>query len=324
MSGDIEVDQLHQLCDDYAQHRDRGTVKSLLDPIRDQARRRWKKNAYEHLVYYSAITALELIMDLDFALELSTRIAKKVKPFLGKRDSSRIVILSRGLRTTKLDAEAAKVTRSFIRRARISCHLISEEWGHVFFGPKPKQYLVVDEFDGTLNATRGIPFSAVSVAISDTPHLEDVHTSVIYDVFRDVIYHAEKGKGAYRDGKKIRTLQRTNLSNCIMSIKVAESTEENVRRLIPLLLVADHPRDFGAAALELALLASGQMDAIADLRGRTRVTDIAGGFLLLKEAGGELRIRNASSVRLRPNEHITFIATSGRDVMNQLLQILEA
>jgi len=90
------------------------------------------------------------------------------------------------------------------------------------------------------------------------------------------------------------------------------------------LLVADHPRDFGAAALELALLASGQMDAIADLRGRTRVTDIAGGFLLLKEAGGELRIRNASSVRLRPNEHITFIATSGRDVMNQLLQILEA
>lgn len=262
-------------------------------------------------------------MDLDFALELSTRIAKKVKPFLGRTDSSKIVSLSRGLRRTKLDAEAAKVTRSFIRRSGVSCHLVSEEWGHLSFGRKPKQYLVVDEFDGTLNATRGIPFSAVSIAVSDTAHLEDVHTSVIYDVFRNVMYHAEKGKGAYRDGKKIRTLQRTDLRDCIMSIKVAESTKEIVGRLIPLLLLTDHPRDFGAAALELAFLASGQMDAIVDLRGRTRVIDVAGGFLLLKEAGGELRIHNASSVRLRSNEHIMYIAASGHNVMSQLVQIVE-
>ncbi len=261
-------------------------------------------------------------MDLDFALELTARIAKEVKPLLGRRDSMDFVPLGNDLRKMRLDAEAAKATRSLIEESGESCHLVSEEWGHLSFGADPKTYLIVDEFDGTLNGTRGIPFAAVSIAISRTSHLQDIHTSLVYDIFRDVTYHAVRGKGAHRNGIKVRTSDRMNLHDCIMSIKVAASTKECLDRLAPLLVTADHGRDFGAAALELAMLASGQLDAMIDLRGRTRVTDVAAGFMLLKEAGGELHILNATDVNLRPGERVSFVAASGREVLNQLLRIV--
>jgi myo-inositol-1(or 4)-monophosphatase len=224
----------------------------------------------------------------------------------------------------RLDAEAAKAVRSGLEESDISCHLISEEWGCLDFGKDPKSYLIVDEFDGTFNGTHGIPFCAVSIAISDNPRLKDVHTGVVIDIFQDVTYYAVKNQGAYRDGRRIRAFQRRNLDDCIISIKMASSPRETIDRVARLLLKTSHGRDFGAAALELSLIASGQLDAIVDIRAKTRVTDVAAGFLILKEAGGEFRIldEGLESAPLKSDERHSFVAASGPQILDQFVNLI--
>jgi len=262
--------------------------------------------------------------DLDFALRLAARVTRRVKPLLGKRKSSDCISFGPNQRRMRLDAEAAKAVRSELEESEISCHLISEEWGRLDFGKDPKSYLIVDEFDGTFNGSRGIPFSAVSIAISEKPRLEDVHTGVVVDIFQNVTYHAVKGGGAYREARRIRTFERRNLTDCIMSIKMAASPKEAIHTVGHLLLEASHGRDFGAAALELSLIASGQLDAIVDIRAKTRVTDVAAGFLLVKEAGGEFQILNESleNAHLRTYERLSFVAASGPQLLDQVLNLI--
>ena len=85
-----------------------------------------------------------------------------------------------------------------------------------------------------------------------------------------------------------------------------------VSNIAQLLLKASHERNFGAVALELALLASGQLDEVVDIRGKLRVMDVAAGFLLVKEAGGYVRIVNDSTrpVCLDPDERVSFVAAA--------------
>jgi myo-inositol-1(or 4)-monophosphatase len=263
--------------------------------------------------------------DLDLALRLAARITRTVRPLLGKRRSSDRISFGDDPRKMRLDAEAAKAVRSGLKESDISCHLISEEWGCLDFGRDPRSYLIVDEFDGTFNGTRGIPFSAVSIAISEEPRLKDVHIGVVVDMFQDVTYYAVKNRGAYRDGRRIRAFQRRHFDDCIMSIKMASSPRETIERVERLLLKTSHGRDFGAAALELSLIASGQLDAVVDTRRKTRVTDIAAGFLLVKEAGGKFQLLNESlrDVPLKPDERLSFVAASGPQVMNRVVNLIE-
>jgi len=266
----------------------------------------------------------KFVPNLDFALRLAARITRTVRPLLGKRRSSDRISLGDDPRKMRLDAEAAKAVRSELEESDISCHLISEEWGRLDFGKDPKSYLIVDEFDGTFNGIRGIPFSAVSIAISEKPRLKDVHTGVVIDIFQDVTYYAVKNRGAYRDGRRIRALQRRSLDDCIVSIKMASSPRETIDRVSRLLLKTSHGRDFGAAALELSLIASGQLDAMVDIRAKARVTDVAAGFLLVEEAGGKFRILNESlkGAPLKYDERLSFVAASGPQILDQVVNLI--
>ena len=84
--------------------------------------------------------------------------------------------------------------------------LISEESGIKKFGATPEEcYVTVDPIDGTTNLMHGLPFYASSIAVSNKPELADVYAGMVVDLFHDVTYTAFKGKGAFRNGKKIET-----------------------------------------------------------------------------------------------------------------------
>jgi myo-inositol-1(or 4)-monophosphatase len=151
-----------------------------------------------------------------------------------------------------------------------------------------------------------------------------VHTGVVVDIFQNVTYYAVKRHGAFRDGRRIRAFERENLDDCIISIKMATSSKAAIDMVRRLLLEASHGRDFGAAALELSLVASGQLDAMVDIRAKTRVTDIAAGFLLVKEAGGEFRIldERLENAQLKSHKRLPFVAASGPQILDQLLNLI--
>jgi myo-inositol-1(or 4)-monophosphatase len=88
---------------------------------------------------------------------------------------------------------------------------------------------------------------------------------------------------------------------------------KNVRRV----------RLLGSVALELCYVASGKLDALVDIRGALRVTDVAAGQLILKEAGGLVTDRKGNSLTLPDNviSRIEMVASNGH-VHEKLLKLL--
>ncbi len=155
------------------------------------------------------------------------------------------------------------------------------------------RYLCVDPIDGTTNLTHGLSFYASSLAVSHKPELNDVYAGMVVDLVHDETYIALKGKGAYRNGERIHTSKILSLNEAVIGLDLnAYKAKLNIKTTAALIENIRHTRHFGANALEVCLVAAGLTDAFIDLRNKIRTTDVAAGFLIVKEAGGTLTTKN--------------------------------
>jgi len=226
-----------------------------------------------------------------------------------------------------VDLAAEKAIVEILRQHGVSFTLISEESGVKKFGEKPKQcYVTVDPIDGTTNLVRGLPFYASSIAISTMPALSTVFAALVTDLFHDTTYTALEGKGAYRDGKKITPSALTSLEEAVIGLDLnSYKVKEIAPQLTNLIQKTKHIRHFGANALELCYVADGLTDVFVDIRGKLRVTDIAAGFLIVKEAGGTITAPegHALDVKLDPKQKIKFIASGNRQMHKTILSLVK-
>ena len=222
-----------------------------------------------------------------------------------------------------VDLAAEKAIVEVLLDAHISFTLISEESGVKEFGDAPKQcYVTVDPIDGTTNLTRGLPFYASSIAISSKPILSGVYAALVADLFHDTTYTAQEGEGAYRDGKKIKTSKASSLGEAMIGLDLNTfKVKEVASQLTDLIQETKHIRHFGANALELCYVAEGLTDAFVDIRGKLRTTDVAAGFLILREAGGTITTPegHALDVKLDPKQKIKFIASGNAQIHKIIL-----
>ena len=226
-----------------------------------------------------------------------------------------------------VDLAAEKAIVEILRQHGVSFTLISEESGVKEFGEKPKQcYVTVDPIDGTTNLVRGLPFYASSIAISTMPTLSTVFAALVTDLSHDTTYTALEGKGAYRDGKKITPSALTSLEEAVIGLDLnSYKVKEIAPRLTNLIQKTKHIRHFGANALELCYVADGLTDAFVDIRGKLRVTDIAAGFLIVKEAGGTITTPegHALDVKLDPKQKIKFISSGNMQIHKTILSLVK-
>ncbi len=225
-----------------------------------------------------------------------------------------------------VDLAAEKAIVDILQEHDVSFTLISEESGVKEFGEKPKQcYATVDPIDGTTNLVRGLPFYASSIAISTKPALSTVFAALVTDLFHDATYTALEGKGAYRNGKKITASALTSLDRAVIGVDLnSYNVKEFIPQLTKLIQKTKHIRHFGANALELCYVADGLTDAFVDIRGKLRVTDIAAGFLIVKEAGGTITAPegDALDVKLDPKQKIKFIASGNKQMHKKILSLV--
>ncbi|MDR1025928.1 MAG: hypothetical protein LBL47_00880 [Lactobacillus sp.] len=154
--------------------------------------------------------------------------------------------------------------------------------------PAPKgPYFVISPIDGIDNFARGIAHFAVSVAACNNG---DPITGIVYNPISDEMFFAEKGKGAYREGvrnaERLRVSANKELKNAVISTNV--SFKKNISEYNNLhdkiISATPYLRCFGAISLDLALVASGKLDASVSLNNREE--DVTAGILIVKEAGG--------------------------------------
>ena len=186
----------------------------------------------------------------------------------------------------------------------------------IFNSPKA---IYIDPIDGTTNFIHGIPHFAISIGVWEdgTPVM-----AVVYNPILDEMYFATRGEGAYCNGKKLSvsnqdTLQQALIGTGFPYAKVNRGVEykwviESITNLLP--NIRDIRR-LGAASLDLCYLAEGKIDAFYEID--LKPWDIAGGILIVLEAGGEI-----SSISKEYNFKDKVIVASNSKVHKELLSYL--
>ncbi|HHO51373.1 MAG TPA: inositol monophosphatase [Deltaproteobacteria bacterium] len=145
---------------------------------------------------------------------------------------------------------------------------------------------VVDPLDGTTNFVHGIPHYAVSVALQIDGMTE---VGVVHELPRDRILVATRGQGASCGGVRLRVSEVRDLSGalCATGFPYDRSHAGRCAAVVrATLLHARGLRRMGSAALDLAYVAEGRLDAYAELN--LAPWDTAAGILLVEEAGGKV------------------------------------
>lgn len=145
---------------------------------------------------------------------------------------------------------------------------------------------IVDPLDGTTNYVHRFPFYAVSIALER--HGELV-VGVIYDPNRDEMFTAVRGQGATLGGRGIQpsSVDALNSALVVASLPVAvQGNDPAVERYLRVMPLAQSAQRTGSAALNLAYVASGRVDAFWS--SSLKPWDMAAGALIVAEAGGRV------------------------------------
>jgi myo-inositol-1(or 4)-monophosphatase len=145
---------------------------------------------------------------------------------------------------------------------------------------------IIDPLDGTSNYVHGFPYYAVSIGLE---HNGEMVLGVIYDPNRDEVFAAQRGKGATLNERKIQPSGVNALGNAFVVASLptgAEVDDPAVARLLRVLPHAQTVQRTGSAALNLAYVACGRIDAFWS--SSLKPWDVAAGSLIVAEAGGAI------------------------------------
>lgn len=191
-----------------------------------------------------------------------------------------------GTSTSQIDKVAENTVLAYIQKNNIPLNILSEEIGFVDNGAEDT--LVLDPIDGTSNAVAGVPLFTISMAIGKKS-LSDIHTAYLRNLATCDVITAEKGKGAYKNGARIRARGRSDLDDLFLMIYLGNGAHPSA---FDLAKRVKSSRAYGCASLEMILVAEGEADAFmmhAEKYSRAiRIVDIAASTLVLREAGGEV------------------------------------
>lgn len=181
--------------------------------------------------------------------------------------------------TTEVDRAAERTIIATVREFYPDHGFVAEEGGAR--PGKEEVTWIVDPLDGTTNYLREIPHYAVSIGVRRAGRLEH---AVVYDPRRNELFTASQGWGAQLDSRRIRVSRRDTLDEAVLALSIPQTLERRAgERLAHQGAIR---RRTGSTALDLAYVAAGRFDGFWG--AGLRIWDLAGGVLLVREAGGLL------------------------------------
>ncbi len=177
---------------------------------------------------------------------------------------------------------------------------------------------IIDPLDGTTNYAHGYPCFSVSIALE---HRGDVILGVVYDPMRDELFTAQRGQGAYLNGKQIQVSPVNLLMKSLLATgfpydrKV--SAKNNLNYFQEFLMASQEVRRDGSAALDLCYVAAGRIDGFWELK--LKPWDVAAGSLIVREAGGTVSDLSGKRFEMHAEE----ILASNGCIHQQMVGILQ-
>jgi myo-inositol-1(or 4)-monophosphatase len=176
---------------------------------------------------------------------------------------------------------------------------------------------IVDPLDGTTNFVHGLPFFCVAIARERDG---EVDLAVIHAPILDMTFTAERGGGAYCNGRVLRVSEAASLDRAMLGTGFPVDREtaaaNNFSQFVAVKRRVRAVRRYGSASLDQAMVAAGTFDAYWEMR--LKPWDVAAGSLLVSEAGG--RVTGWLGERLRL-EVGAIVASNGR-IHDALLDVV--
>jgi myo-inositol-1(or 4)-monophosphatase len=222
---------------------------------------------------------------LNIAVRAARRAGEIIVRSLNRLESLTITSKGRNDFVTEVDRVAEQEIIGTIRRHYPHHAFLAEESGR---SGESETLWIIDPLDGTTNFLHGFPVFAVSIACQIKGRMEH---AVVYDPMRQELFTASRGAGAHVDNHRMRVSKARTLEGAL--IATGFPYRANTRYLDAYLgmlravaLEVAGVRRPGAAALDLAYVAAGRVDAFWEIG--LSPWDTAAGTLLIQEAGGRI------------------------------------
>lgn len=219
-----------------------------------------------------------------------------------------------------LVTDADKASEAYVveaLRKRFPRHgILAEEGGRT---EGSSDYLwVIDPLDGTTNFAHGFLYFCVSIALVKG---EEMVLGVVYDPVRRECFVAEKGSGAFLNGRRITVSRASTLHSSLLATgfpyEIATTERNNLEPFGRVNKASQGVRSLGAAALDLCQVAAGRLDAFWELV--LQPWDLAAGGLMVLEAGGT--VTGCAGEKFSPLGHD--VCASNGLVHAELLQLIK-
>jgi myo-inositol-1(or 4)-monophosphatase len=200
-----------------------------------------------------------------------------------RMDKVKVIPKGPGDFVTEVDMMAEKEIIQILQSTYPDHAIIAEESGQT--AQTNESVWIIDPLDGTTNFIHGFPHYAVSIAYQYRGKIEH---GVIYDPIRDELFSASRGRGAKLNNTRLRVSPCTRLEQSLVGtgfpVKYQDEQPLYLRLFDRIFPKTAGVRRAGSAALDLAYVAAGRLDAFWEMK--LKLWDFAAGILLIKEAGG--------------------------------------
>jgi myo-inositol-1(or 4)-monophosphatase len=186
---------------------------------------------------------------------------------------------------TEVDHQSEKFLLGELQKDFPGHHIFSEESGVIDGSDEHIWY--IDPLDGTVNYAHNIPIFCVSIAYASRGTLS---LGAVYDPMRGEMYLAERGKGAYLNGRSLRVSSATDLQRSLLvtgfPYSAWDTPQDNFANFTKLAKLSQGVRRLGSAAIDLCYVAAGRFDGYWEMS--LSPWDVAAGGLICEEAGARV------------------------------------
>jgi len=246
--------------------------------------------------------AIEAAKEAGKVLERDFR--KPIKVFY-KKDLSLI---------TDMDIRTEKAIIKLIKKNFPSHNILAEEMG----GKIGENYTwIIDSLDGTTNYVSKMPFFSTSIALF---YKRKPILSIVFNPIGKELYFAERGKGAYLNGKTIKIGKKRILPKSVLALGKGRTKEDFIKLQKILEKATGKCRTFriwGCTSLELCYIASGRIDGYINVGSKP--WDYAAGVLIIKEAGGRVTDFKGREWEIKTKN----VVASNKEINKLLLHLLK-
>jgi myo-inositol-1(or 4)-monophosphatase len=209
--------------------------------------------------------------------------------------------------TIEADMRSEDLILDRLKESGFSGKIITEERGSLKMGDDPI-VAIIDPLDGSKNFSRSVKWCSISIAFADMSKegMDAIIAGTVCPIFWDECISFSRGSGVYLEDRRVSREEALGFTRerrkeggfyavYIDEDYAAEEIAEIRRRLGGRKASF---RSLGSAALELAYVAIGRIDAFVDVRSRLRIVDVAAGAGMVAEQGGKIMEREGNAPRL--------------------------